>query len=667
MGGTTSIASMQDLSAPFAPPPAVTPAVDNVDEQLAEEEEIKLVDKAIRESLVEEKRRSRLQSKEQQATEEAIAKSAEEDRIRHALQQAEKLQVERALQASQETAQSTTVEDDGEDSDASTTGWTSSEDEDDDTADAEDADTPESRQQREVERLRVLEAAGILVHKESSSKLSKDTLRRMATKGKPKPERPERPSRQPARTKKSSDLPPLPVMTLEAQLEDAYTRFEQLNREVSLKPLPVLSLPGSPLPGTAALLPGSPESRPDSRTEPRQPKFLSSILNISKNHSGRNTPGERRATPTISGPISAPSQQGTDQQGQYAQPSTSWSSLVGPQAVAMIDDKERKRQEAIFELTETERTHVRDLQIVIEVFFNPLQMILAPKAARVIFAGVEEVMTTAAFLLSDLEDRQRQSRLLVEKVGDIIINHIQAIHATYLPLCANQSAAMSILEAEREGNETVRYFLQNVRENHPAARHLDLSHFLLLPMQRVTRYPLLLGQVLRYTSEDHPDYGPLSSALKRVEGVVMDINETIREREMREQLHALSAKIHVDSEARLDLTAPTQFMGRRRIIKSDRLSKAKSGRQLDVILCSDLVLLMSSDRLYRLPMSLEEIEFREVPSRGRDETTFQLRSAGESINLRCRSAAECAKWTRALRQAQDDCMAARRNWHLSHR
>ncbi|KAL9932674.1 hypothetical protein V8E36_008373 [Tilletia maclaganii] len=64
-------------------------------------------------------------------------------------------------------------------------------------------------------------------------------------------------------------------------------------------------------------------------------------------------------------------------------------------------------------------------------------------------------------------------------------------------------------------------------------------------------------------------------------------------------------------------------------------------------------------------MALEEIEVREVSSRARDDTAFQLRSAGESINLRCRSATECARWIRELHKAREDCIAARRHWHLN--
>lgn len=47
--------------------------------------------------------------------------------------------------------------------------------------------------------------------------------------------------------------------------------------------------------------------------------------------------------------------------------SQSWSSLVDKSALEEIPTKERRRQEAIFELITTEAAYVRDLQLIVEV------------------------------------------------------------------------------------------------------------------------------------------------------------------------------------------------------------------------------------------------------------------------------------------------------------
>lgn len=74
--------------------------------------------------------------------------------------------------------------------------------------------------------------------------------------------------------------------------------------------------------------------------------------------------------------------------------------------------KERKRQEAIFELISTEAAYVRDLQLIVEVglftaklwrrltcshyqvFYTNLIPILDQKAVTVIFANVEDILLT---------------------------------------------------------------------------------------------------------------------------------------------------------------------------------------------------------------------------------------------------------------------------------
>lgn len=51
---------------------------------------------------------------------------------------------------------------------------------------------------------------------------------------------------------------------------------------------------------------------------------------------------------------------------------------------------------------------------------------------------------------------------------------------------------------------------------------------------------------------------------------------------------------------RLDLTAPTAFLGPRKLIKEGPISKAKSGRKLSMVLCNDIIVLLEDKSLYRM-------------------------------------------------------------------
>ena len=91
------------------------------------------------------------------------------------------------------------------------------------------------------------------------------------------------------------------------------------------------------------------------------------------------------------------------------------------------------------------------------------------------------------------------------------------------------------------------------------------------------------------------------AARQTAEGILEEVNETIRDREGRERLGEISRALWI-GQGRLDLTAPTRHLGPRKLVKEGVLSKAKSGRKLRVLLCNDiLVLVDEADKgLYRV-------------------------------------------------------------------
>ena len=83
--------------------------------------------------------------------------------------------------------------------------------------------------------------------------------------------------------------------------------------------------------------------------------------------------------------------------------------------------------------------------------------------------------------------------------------------------------------------------------------------------------------------------------------ILEDVNETIREREGRERLGEISRTLWI-GQGRLDLTAPTRHLGPRKLLKEGVLNKARSGRKLRVLLCSDILVLLDEAEkgLYRV-------------------------------------------------------------------
>ncbi|KAH7105277.1 Dbl homology domain-containing protein [Auriculariales sp. MPI-PUGE-AT-0066] len=539
--------------------------------------------------------------------------------------------------------------------------YLSSEAESDDESDdsAEEGQTDEQvraeRQTRELERKRVLEAAGLIV--------------------KPAPEAPPRPAKRrrapapPPRTSSSipttvpedgllepeddaDDIPPPlpPKSPVTFQLDDAYERYQkyQLAQPGHNKRMSVSSVDVPPSPSgttnSSLMLPSSGgESRYSS---------LFALFGRSKTPAGDDIAQAQKSRPVISGPISGPVTHLPSRENSPAFGS-SWASLVDKSALEDMPKVERRRQEAIFELIATETAYVRDLQLIVENFCGSLMSMLDEKAVQVIFANIEDILITNTTFLSMLEERQKQSRLYIVSVGDIVEQQI-ALMGVYLKYCVNHSNAIKTLQALRASKLDLAVHLQQLRDL-PDLRNLDLSSFLLIPMQRITRYPLLIKQIIAYT-EPGNERLMLESSLRNAEEILESINESIREQENDQRLEALSKNLWI-GQGRLDLTAPTRYMGSRKLLKEGELWKAKSRRKLLVILCNDIVVFIdeTAKSLYRMPLPLSELRIGEVPGR-RDDCAFQLfpvrpKAASETIALRASSARECQSWMKAMEGA----------------
>jgi len=56
-------------------------------------------------------------------------------------------------------------------------------------------------------------------------------------------------------------------------------------------------------------------------------------------------------------------------------------------------------------------------------------------------------------------------------------------------------------------------------ESHKRCQNLSMQSFLLLPMQRITRLPLLILAILNRTPLDHPDHELVEQTLRTVQKV----------------------------------------------------------------------------------------------------------------------------------------------------
>lgn len=233
----------------------------------------------------------------------------------------------------------------------------------------------------------------------------------------------------------------------------------------------------------------------------------------------------------VSRPVSRPISQQSNK-------SSNWSSLINQSALDSFSSGERNRQEAIFELIKSEGVYVKDLTAIVEVYLANLIQEIDGGTLEMIFSNIEDILLLNATFVSDLEMRQRNERLYISQIGDLLDKHLSNLNM-YKQYCSNQHRSIKVLQTLQNNNYRLSQKLIKLKED-PTSRNLELSTHLLSPMQRITRYPLLIKHILKYTEKNTLEYASIEKALDGIEQLLSAINEDVRVQESHTRLHEIS-------------------------------------------------------------------------------------------------------------------------------
>ncbi|XP_066541952.1 uncharacterized protein arhgef49 [Hoplias malabaricus] len=190
-----------------------------------------------------------------------------------------------------------------------------------------------------------------------------------------------------------------------------------------------------------------------------------------------------------------------------------------------------ERKEAILEFLNTETSYGEDLRIIKEEFYCPMQSagLLTAEQLTVVFSNVQELIDVNDRFTEHLQDSidqaldQGDEDLLTVCIGEIFLEFVNMLPA-FQTYCLQQSASVNMLNTLEKEKELLRIFLDVSQNDNTALRRMNLRSFLMAPLQRVTKYPLLLSRISKATNECHPDYARLKEAKSRVESHLEHIN-----------------------------------------------------------------------------------------------------------------------------------------------
>ncbi|XP_016093598.1 uncharacterized protein [Sinocyclocheilus grahami] len=190
-----------------------------------------------------------------------------------------------------------------------------------------------------------------------------------------------------------------------------------------------------------------------------------------------------------------------------------------------------ERKEAILEFLNTESSYGEDLRIIKEEFYCPMQSagLLTAEQLAVVFSNVQELIDVNDRFTEHLQDSidqafdQGDEDLQTVCIGEIFLEFVNMLPA-FQTYCLQQSTSVNMLNTLEKEKELLRIFLDVSQNDNTALRRMNLRSFLMAPLQRVTKYPLLLSRISKVTNECHPDYSRLKEAKSRVESHLEHIN-----------------------------------------------------------------------------------------------------------------------------------------------
>jgi hypothetical protein len=199
--------------------------------------------------------------------------------------------------------------------------------------------------------------------------------------------------------------------------------------------------------------------------------------------------------------------------------------------------KRSERKEIILEIYETELKYGRDLRIVADEFFNPIQVagLLSKEQLDQIFLNVNQLIEINSELTSLLKTAIDQANgAQDEDLGSVTIGRIfleigEKMMSAFDSYCTRQANAGALLTQLEKERELLRIFLRVSQMENAVLRRMNLPAFLMVPVQRVTRYPLLLSRLLKVTCADHPSRDELQLAHEKIEQHLEHMNKTTRE------------------------------------------------------------------------------------------------------------------------------------------
>ncbi|KAL0956698.1 hypothetical protein HGRIS_002821 [Hohenbuehelia grisea] len=196
--------------------------------------------------------------------------------------------------------------------------------------------------------------------------------------------------------------------------------------------------------------------------------------------------------------------------------------------------RETARNNIIREMVETERKYVQDLEVM-QNYANALAQgnVIDQDTIHLLFPNLNKLLNFQRKFLIRLESiaemawpDQRWGVLFLDSEEEFVV---------YEPYCANYTMASELMLANEQNLAALNHLI-NVKGELPA--------FLIKPVQRVCKYPLLIDSLIKAANpDDYPHYEELKTGSVAAKRITDKINEAQRRAENDQTVKSLAERV----------------------------------------------------------------------------------------------------------------------------
>ena len=226
-----------------------------------------------------------------------------------------------------------------------------------------------------------------------------------------------------------------------------------------------------------------------------------------------------------------------------AQQEAAWSgarnSRIGVKKYSLTEAE--KVDKVINELLETERTYVNHLERLVEVYIKPIkkQEILNSLDCLSLFGNMIEVIQFQDEFLGLLKQcidkylpaEYEADRVDLDVFKDVLINISKLFlfntyqFRQYSTFCSAHFKSQKLLFSNNKDNHCANYeLIEFVKKRSKGEKAVSLEAYLIKPIQRILKYPLLLQQLKSSVQSNTEECEYLTAALQAMENVALHIS-----------------------------------------------------------------------------------------------------------------------------------------------